>query len=154
LGEYAERIKTKNQKPKTKNQKLKLNTLKKEKKPKVKKGAGKVSRSLANIFSGNFLSKDSVVSFLPYIFFMTFIGILYIANGYYAEKAVRDLYRTGNEVKELRSEYITIKSDLNYKSKQSQVARATESIGVYESTTPPTKIVVDESEMEKIGGVN
>ena len=147
MVKHAERIKTKNQK-------LKMNILKKDKKPKVKNEAGKVSKSLANIFSGNFLSKDNVVSFLPYIFFMTFMGILYIANGYYAEKAVRDLYRTGNEVKELRSEYITIKSDLNYKSKQSQVARATESIGVYESTTPPTKIVVDESEMEKIGGVN
>ncbi len=131
-----------------------MNTFKKEKKPKVKKEASKVSRSLANIFSGNFLSKDNVVSFLPFIFFMTFIGILYIANGYYAEKAVRDLHKTGNAVKELRSEYITIKSDLNYKSKQSQVAQATESIGVYESTIPPTKIVVEESEFKKIAGVN
>lgn len=131
-----------------------MNTFKRTEKPKVKKEAGKVSRSLANIFSGNFLSKDNVVSFLPFIFFLTFMGILYIANGYYAEKAVRDLHKTGNDVKELRSEYITIKSDLNYKSKQSQVAHATESIQIYESTTPPTKIVVDESEMEKIAGNN
>jgi hypothetical protein len=131
-----------------------VNSFKKEDKPKVKKEAGKVSRSLANIFSGNFLSKDNVVSFLPFMFFLTFIGILYIANGYYAEKAVRDLHRTGNDVKELRSEYITIKSDLNFKSKQSQVAQATESIAVYESTIPPTKIVVDESDMEKIAGIN
>jgi len=131
-----------------------MNTLKKEKKPKVKKEDGKVSRSLANIFSGNFLSKDSVVSFLPFIFFMTFMGILYIANGYYAEKVVRDLHKTGNDVKELRSEYITIKSDLNYKSKQSQVAQATEGIKIYESTIPPTKIVVDQNELEKIAGVN
>ena len=131
-----------------------MNSFKKEDKPKVKKEAGKVSRSLANIFSGNFLSKDNVVSFLPFMFFLTFIGILYIANGYYAEKVVRDLHRTGNDVKELRSEYITIKSDLNFKSKQSQVAQATESIAVYESTIPPTKIVVDESDMEKIAGIN
>jgi hypothetical protein len=129
-----------------------MNRLRKEDKPKVRKEAGKVSRSLANVFSGNFLSKDSVVSFLPYLFFLTFIGILYIANGYYAEKVVRDLYKTGNDVKELRSEYITIKSELNYKSKQSQVAQATESIKVYESTIPPTKIVVNEKELEKISG--
>jgi hypothetical protein len=131
-----------------------MNRFKREEKPKVKKGAGKVSRSLANIFSGNFLSKDNVVSFLPFIFFMTFMGILYIANGYYAEKVVRDLHKTGNDVKELRSEYITIKSELNYKSKQSQVAQATEAIEVYESTIPPTKIVVDEDDMKKIGGNN
>jgi hypothetical protein len=131
-----------------------MNRFKREEKPKVKKGAGKVSRSLANIFSGNFLSKDNVVSFLPFIFFMTFMGILYIANGYYAEKVVRDLHKTGNDVKELRSEYITIKSELNYKSKQSQVAQATEAIEVYESTIPPTKIVVDEDDMKKIGENN
>jgi len=131
-----------------------VNTLKKEEKPKKKKEAGKVSKSLANIFSGNFLSKDNVVGLLPFIFFLTFLGILYIANGYYAEKIVRDLHKTGNDVKELRSEYITIKSDLNFNSKQSQVAQATEQLKVYESTTPPTKIVVDENELEKITGVN
>ncbi|MBL4592329.1 MAG: hypothetical protein JKX68_00770 [Flavobacteriales bacterium] len=127
-----------------------MNTFKKEKKPKKKKEASKFSKSLANIFSGNFLSKDSVVGLLPFIFFLTFIGILYIANGYYAEKVVRDLYKTGNEVKELRSEYITIKSDLNFKSKQSQVAQATERLGIFESTIPPTKIIVDEDQMKKI----
>ena len=131
-----------------------MNTFKKEAKPKKKKEASKFSKSLANIFSGNFLSKDNVVGLLPFIFFLTFIGILYIANGYYAEKVVRNLYKTGNEVKELRSEYITIKSDLNFKSKQSQVAQATEQLEIYESTTPPTKILVDENEMEKITEVN
>jgi len=131
-----------------------VNTFKKEEKPKKKKEAGKVSKSLANIFSGNFLSKDNVVGLLPFMFFLTFLGILYIANGYYAEKVVRDLHKTGNDVKELRSEYITIKSDLNFKSKQSQVAQATEQLGIYESTTPPTKIVVDESEMKKLTEVN
>ena len=131
-----------------------MNTFKKEKKPKKKKEAGKVSKSLANLFSGNFLSKDNVVGLLPFIFFLTFLGILYIANGYYAEKVVRDLHKTGNVVKELRSEYITIKSDLNYKSKQSQVAQATAELGIIESTTPPTKIVVDENDMEKIAAVN
>ena len=131
-----------------------MNKLKKEQKPKEKKEAGKVSKSLARIFSGDFLSKDNVVGLLPFIFFLTFLGILYIANGYYAEKVVRNLYRTDNDVKELRSEYITIKSDLNYKSKQSQVAEATQGMGIIESTTPPTKIVVDEKDMEKIVAVN
>lgn len=127
-----------------------MNTFKKEDVPKKKKEAGKVSRSLANIFSGNFLSKDGVIGLLPFIFFLTFLGIVYIANGYYAQGIVRDLQKTGNVVKELRSEYITIKSDLNYKSKQSQVAEATEAIEVFESTTPPTKIIVDKEKLEKI----
>jgi len=127
-----------------------VNKFKKEGKSKKKKEANKVSKSLANIFSGNFLSKDNVIGLLPFVFFLTFLGILYIANGYYAEKIVRELHKIGNDVKELRSEYITIKSDLNYKSKQSQVVQATEELGIKESTIPPTKIVVDKNEMEKI----
>ena len=128
-----------------------MNTFKKvEEKPKKKKETGKVSKSLSNIFSGNFLSRENVVSSLPFIFFLTFLGILYIANGYYAEKAVREWYKVGNELKELHSEYITTKSDLNYKSKQSQVAEATAELDIKESTTPPTKIVVDEDELEKL----
>ena len=127
-----------------------MNTFKKVDKSKKKKETVSVSKSLANIFSGNFLSKDNAVEFLPFIFFLTFLGIIYIANGYYAEKIARELHKTGNEVKELRSEYITIKSDLNYKSKQSQVAQATEELEIKESTTPPTKIVVDKNIMEEI----
>jgi len=131
-----------------------VNTFKKKDVPRKKKEAGKFSRSLVSIFSGDFLSKDIIVGLLPFVFFLTFLGIMYIANGYYAQGIVRDLQKTGNQVKELRSEYITIKSDLNYKSKQSQVARATASIKVYESTTPPTKIVVDKESLVKITTVN
>lgn len=127
-----------------------MNTFKKEEKPKEKKEAGKVSKSLASVFSGNFLSSDNVVKSLPFIFFLTFLGILYIANGYYAQRTVRDLHTVGNELKVLRSEYITLKSDLNYNSKQSQVAQATAPYEIIESVTPPTKIIVSEEEMEKI----
>ncbi len=130
-----------------------MNTLKEEKKAKEKKEPGKVSKSLASVFSGNFLSSDNVVRQLPFIFFLTFLGIMYIANGYYAQRTVRELQKVGNELKALRSEYITIKSDLNYNSKQSQVAQATEPYGIKESTIPPTKIIVDENDMKKLAVV-
>lgn len=118
--------------------------------PTKQKDAPKVVKSLSSIFSGSFLSKDNVISYLPYTFFLTFLGILYIANGYYAEETVRGLYKTTSELKELRSEYITLKSDLNYQSKQSQVALATQNLGIKESVVPPSKIVVSKSEFKKI----
>ncbi len=96
------------------------------------------------------MSSDNVVRLLPFVFFLTFLGILYIANGYYAQRTVRELQKVGDELKALRSEYITIKSDLNYSSKQSQVAQATEPYGIKESTVPPTKIVVSTDDMKKI----
>lgn len=103
-----------------------------------------------NIMSGNFLSAESVVHYLPYIFFITFLGICYIANGYQAEKSIRKIYNTTSELKELRSEYITTRSELMYLSKQSQVARATASIGLEELTSPPKKIIVTKEELQQI----
>ena len=128
-----------------------MNTYKKDDvQTESKKETPKVVKSLSSIFSGNFLNKDNVVSSLPYVFFLTLLGILYIANGYYSEKTVRDLYKVGTELKELRSEYITTKSDFNFKSKQSQVAEATVDFGIKESIIPPSKIVINKKEAENI----
>ena len=44
-----------------------------------------------SLISGNFLAKENVVNSLPFVFYLTLLGILYIANGYNAEKLVREL---------------------------------------------------------------
>lgn len=123
--------------------------IEKEQQPKSERSSKSV-KGVKDLLSGNFLSKESVVNVLPYVFFLTFLGICYIANGYQAEKLVRRLYKTTNEIKELRSEYITNKSDLMYISKQSQVARATKNLGLRELMSPPKKIVISEDEKEEI----
>ena len=102
----------------------------------------KIARSFLNIFSGNFLSKDYVILQLPFILFLTIIALGYIANGYYAEKSVREISRINTELKELKSEYIISKSELMFMSNQSEVARAVAPFGLKESTVPPKKIVV------------
>ena len=89
-----------------------------EYKPRKNKG---FAQPLINIISGNIFTKEEVVKHMPYVLFLAFIALLYIANGYYAEDTVRQLNISGAELKELRSEYITTKSDLMYISKQSEV---------------------------------
>jgi len=113
-----------------------------EKKSAPKNRGNKIARSFLNIFSGNFLSKDNVIHQLPFLVFLTLIALGYIANGYYAEKSVREISRINTELKELKSEYITTKSELMFMSNQSEVAEASASLGLKESTTPPKKIVV------------
>ena len=102
----------------------------------------KIARSFLNIFSGNFLSKDNVILQLPFILFLTVVGLGYIANGYYAEKSVREISRINTSLKELKSEYIISKSELMFMSNQSEVAHAAAPLGLKESTVPPKKIVV------------
>jgi len=118
---------------------------KKEQEQKEERASG-----FKSLVTGSFLSKDKVVQSLPFVFFLTFLGICYIANGYQAEKIIRRLYKTNNTIKELRSEYITTKSELMVISKQSQVAKSAESIGLRELTSPPKKIVIDADDNKAI----
>ncbi|MFH1004973.1 MAG: FtsL-like putative cell division protein [Bacteroidota bacterium] len=102
----------------------------------------KIANYFFNVFSGNFLSKENVILQIPFIFFLMLIGIVYIANGYYAEKSVREISRINNELKELKSEFIITKSELMFMSNQSEVAKSVAQLGLKESTVPPKKIIV------------
>jgi uncharacterized protein (DUF3084 family) len=82
------------------------------------------------------------VSVMPYIFFLTVLALFYIANAYQAEKTIREIDRIGKELKTLRTEYVTGKSELMFVSKQSEVARKVSQQSIHESVVAPMKIVV------------
>ena len=104
----------------------------------------KVVRSMVNVVSGSFLSKETTIKNLPFIFFLSFLAVCYIANGYYADDQVRKVNQLTNEIKELRTEYIVVKDSLVIKSKQTEVAKALaeKQTGIKESVVPPKKIIV------------
>ncbi|HLG03539.1 MAG TPA: FtsL-like putative cell division protein [Bacteroidia bacterium] len=92
--------------------------------------------------SGSFLSRERTIRSLPFIFFLTFVTLCYISNGYYAEEQIRKVNKLTNARKELRSEYIISKSDLMFISKQSEVTQRAAPTGLKESVEPPAKIVL------------
>ncbi len=118
-----------------------------EKKP-VKNN--KIMRSVASVVSGSFLSKETTLKNLPFIFFLSFLAICYIANGYYADDQVRKVNRLNNEIKELRTHYIVAKDSLVIKSKQTEVAKvlAKQQTGIKESVVPPKKIIIKVTEQK------
>ncbi|NQV52040.1 MAG: hypothetical protein HQ500_02605 [Flavobacteriales bacterium] len=107
---------------------------------------------VAMLLSGRLLTQDAVVKHLPYLLFMAFIGIIYIANGYLAEASVRKINLTQQEIKELRSEQISIKSELNNTIIESELNKIIQErkLGLTESFDPPKKIVLESSEFEEI----
>ncbi len=109
-------------------------------------GAAIVKR-IIGVLDGSFLTRDNMVNNLPFLFWLFGLGIIYIANSHYAEKTVILTNKMEKEVKELRSDYIATRSELMFASKQSEVARAVQSMGIYESRTPPKKIVVKKEEI-------
>lgn len=92
----------------------------------------------------NYFEEGFPVQYLPKILFVLFMGLLYISNTHYAEKTVRRIDHVQSEVEDLRADYTTLKSDLMFASKQSEVARKVKTMGLKESLKPPTKVVVEE----------
>lgn len=111
----------------------------------------KVIRSVASVVSGSFLSKETTIKNLPFIIFLSFLAICYIANGYYADDQVRKVNRLHNEIKELRTQYIVVKDSLVVKSKQTEIAKvlAKQQTGIKESVVPPKKIIIKATEQKK-----
>ena len=93
-----------------------------------------------------FLRMDSSMSevihvrFLPQILFLSFLCLLYIGNRHYAEKNVRAINQLETEVEDLRADYTTLKADFMYESKQSEVAKRVEALGLKESKESPILI--------------
>lgn len=86
------------------------------------------------------------VHHLPKIMFLLMLGILYISNTHYAEKTVRKINHTQAEVEDLRADYTTMKADLMFASKQSEVAKKVQLYGLRETLQPPFKLVVKKGE--------
>ena len=94
------------------------------------------------LLNGTFLTRQGFLKLVPLILFISLLGIIYIANNYWAIKNYREISALKKELKELRFEHITTKSDFMYKSKQSEVARILDSLGIKESTIPPQKFII------------
>ncbi len=106
------------------------------------------------IFSGierrlkleNYFEEGFPVKYLPKILFVMAIGLIYISNTHYAEKTVRKINNIQAEVEDLRADYTTLKSDLMFASKQSEVAKKVKAFELKESLKPPYKVEVEEGE--------
>ena len=92
------------------------------------------------VLNGSFLTRENALQRLPFILFLTLLIIGYIGNTHYSESTVRETDVITKELKELRSEYITTKFELMFKSRQSEIAKSVAHLGLEEPITPPKKI--------------
>jgi hypothetical protein len=83
------------------------------------------------------LNYQSIVKQVPFFLFLAMLAVIYIYNGHYADKTIRNINQTAKEVKELQYEYKTVKSEVMFRSKQSELAKAVEPLGLKELTVAP-----------------
>lgn len=130
------------------------NKIKVEEKPKKQKAErrpSKVSRSIMDVLNGNMLTRDYVITNLPFIVFMTVVMLTYIGLGYYADRNARKIEEIENSMVELNSEHVSLKTELNMISNPGQIADSTRSLGLVESREfPPRVIKVKEKKLKEI----
>ena len=73
------------------------------------------------------------------------MAILYIGNSYIAQRTFKNIEELKSELKELRSQHISIKSELMIMSKQSEVAKRVAPFGLHESVVPPKIIALEKT---------
>jgi hypothetical protein len=103
---------------------------------------GKKKVRVKDIIDGTFLVRENMVKQLPFVLFLTLLGVVYIGNRFHAESMVRKIDQLKIEVGNLRSEQITTTSELMNISRPSEVAALVESkgLGLKESLEPPKKL--------------
>ncbi len=102
--------------------------------------------------SKSFWSKDFkfdeafLYKLLPYLAFLAFLGLIYIANRNQTERTAKEMNLLRQQVDELRIEYITTKADYMRQWRQTDVIRQAQALGLKESKEPPIKILNEQDD--------
>ncbi|WP_348620262.1 FtsL-like putative cell division protein [Pedobacter lusitanus] len=116
------------------------------KKPKKEKETESANLFFKKLFVDGVVSKEAATAMLPFLIFLSLLTMLYIANSHMAVKNIRDIDKLNKEVKELSWEYKSLKADLMFKSKLTEVAKKVDTLGIKELTEPPKKIIISNDE--------
>jgi len=84
-----------------------------------------------------FIGYRWIVKNIPFFLFLSVLAVIYIYNGHYADKTIRNINNVSKELKELQYEYKTLKSEVMFRSKQSELAKAVEPVGLKDLIIPP-----------------
>jgi len=114
-----------------------------EPKTETKPKAIKKTSGIKSVLEGSFLVREKVIGLLPFLIFLTGIGLLYIFNSNYANRTIISISKTKKQIEEQRFEYINTKSKLMQTTRQTEIAKRLQNSGLKESKTPPRKIVID-----------
>jgi len=102
----------------------------------------KKQKSVGDYFSMGLIG-ELVLKNILLVAFWGFLLIIYIANAHYSEKQVLEIQQLQKEVKELRWRYMSIKSEMMYDTKQSEVAKSVDEQGLKIRSRKPKKLIID-----------
>lgn len=91
-----------------------------------------VKPELKKLFNHKWIVKN-----IPFFLFLAMLAVLYIYNGHTADKLARKIAKSEKNIKELEYEYKSIKAEVIYRSKASELVKAVEPLGLKEQKQAP-----------------
>lgn len=102
----------------------------------------KVKKNVYDFLRGSFLVDDSAFKNWRIIIFVVLLLLVMISMGHSAEKKVYEISELNKKQRELRAEYVDIKTILTKIQMESSIREKAENIGLKPSENPPKKIKV------------
>jgi cell division protein FtsL len=78
-----------------------------------------------------------IVKHLPFFLFVTVLAVVYIANGHYSDKTIKNINSAHAELKQLQYRYKILKAEVMNLGKESEIVKAVERYGLKRLMTPP-----------------
>lgn len=94
-----------------------------------------LSGAIGGLFSYRWIVKN-----IPFFLFLSVLAVLYIANGHMADNRIRKINDTGRKLKDLQYEYKTLKSEMMFKSRESEMVKAAAPLGLIMDSSSPYRI--------------
>ncbi len=97
-------------------------------------------KGILDILKGKFLISGDAPKNWLFIIFASFLATVMIASSHSADKKVHQIAALNEEVKELRSEFVDMRSDMQRLKLESTITQIVGEKGLYPSEVPPKKI--------------
>ena len=92
-------------------------------------------RAVGDLFNYSWILKN-----IGFFLFLAALAVVYIANGHMSDNRIRKINETARRLKDLQYEYKTLKSEMMFKSRESEMVKAAEPMGLAMDTTSPARI--------------
>jgi len=111
-------------------------------KSKKKRQSRRRGLGLPPVFTNLNVSAYYIFKNIHFIFYLAFLGIIYIANSHYAVETIKEIREIQTELQKVSWESNAHKSQLMFESMQSRVIKKVEHLGLKPLDGKPKKIVI------------
>jgi hypothetical protein len=80
---------------------------------------------------------------LPFVYYLAFLGVIYIALGHYAESNMRRIDRLQDELREQRWQYMSVHSDLMRMGSRSRISEIVSESGLIVPYIAPRELTIN-----------